>query len=535
MTSRNQNILLVYPEFPPTYWGLQYGLHATGMKSVAPPLGLITIAALTPPGYAFRLVDMNCRPLTDEDLEWADLVCFSAMLYQAKSLFKESSRAKAAGKLVIFGGPFPTQSPEMCKPHCDVMILNEGELTWPMFLKDLEKGKWKDLYTTPNKPDLAESPLPRFDLLEISDYTVIAVQFCRGCPFNCEFCDVTSLFGRKIRPKRPYQVIAEIEAVYMAGHRGLLLFADDNFIGNKKKAKELLTALNDWNVSHQHPFFYMTQASVDLADDEELLNQMVKADFKGVFLGIETPSLDSLKETGKYQNLNSSLLDSVKTIQNAGLVIHGGFIVGFDNDGEDIFDRQIEFIRQSAISNAYLEFLFAYPGTLLWKRLKKEGRLADFDYMNFKDAVTNIKTVLPERTLLEGYRKVVKTIYNPQEYLERTLDQFSRLPRPTSFRAGFENLSRIGSQVITIFRSDQEKEKKTNHGLLKNLSALMVFIKDLPPEYRGESLRFLWNFLRTCPERLPGAVLFIFQGVHMYKYTYEYVIKDIEARLKEIP
>src|SRR5262245_7660295 len=288
------HILMVYPEFPVTYWGMQHSLPLIGKKAPMPPLGLITIAAMTPPAYECRVVDLNCGPLGESDLEWADMVCFSAMLPQRRSLFATATRCRNAGKLVVFGGPFPTACPDECAPYCDVLVLNEGEITWPMFLEDLRHGTYRPLYTSEEKPDLTKTPVPRFDLLKIEDYGSIPIQFSRGCPFLCEFCDIIVMFGRKPRTKTPEQFCNELDALYRTGYGGNVFIVDDNFIGNKREVKRLLPHLKAWNQAHGTPFIYGTEASINLADDPTLLREMVNAAFTAVFIGIETPSVEGL-------------------------------------------------------------------------------------------------------------------------------------------------------------------------------------------------------------------------------------------------
>ena len=255
MTNTKRNILMVYPKFPSTYWGMQYALPLMGKKGLMPPLGLITIAALTPSHYQLRLVDLNCEPLQDQDLAWADIVCFSAMLPQKGSLFEAAERCKTAGKLVVFGGPYPTACPDECAPHTDVLVLNEGEITWNAFLSDFESGTYKSRYITEDRPDVTQTPVPRFNLLKIEDYTTIPIQFSRGCPYLCEFCDIIVLFGRRPRTKTPDQMLKELDAIYATGHRGPVFIVDDNFIGNKKEAAKFLTQLVSWNRKHGTPFF----------------------------------------------------------------------------------------------------------------------------------------------------------------------------------------------------------------------------------------------------------------------------------------
>jgi radical SAM superfamily enzyme YgiQ (UPF0313 family) len=535
MSLRNKNILLVCPVFPPTYWGMRYTLETVFKKTAMPPLGLMTIAAMGPSDLNYRLIDLNCRPLADEDLHWADVVCFTAMLSQARSLVEVAGRAREAGKPVVAGGPYATACVEACRPICDAVVTNEGEITWPRFLEDLENGRLQEVYATDQKADLSRSPCPRFDLLNFADYASIGVQFSRGCPFHCEFCDVTALFGHEVRTKSPSQLIVEIDTIFRLGHRGAIFVADDNFIGDRGQAGRLLGELRSWNERNRHPFYYLTQASLNLAYDRAFLDQMVEADFKGVFLGIETPSIESLKETKKLQNIGRSLLDSVETIQKAGMVVHGGFIIGFDNDGEDIFDRQIEFIRQAAIPNAFIELLSAFPGTALYGRMKEEGRLKEWKEENLADGSTNIKTVLSERRLLEGYSRVLQTLYSPEAYFERTFRQFSRLPRPDSRKVRLENLLLLRPYTAGLFRPRGERRKRPRGSRFAPMRALGRFFKTLSPPYRAHALRFLIRILKKYPERLPGAILYVFTGAHFYRYTYDHLVPRIDGVLKGIP
>ena len=532
-----RRILLVYPEFPLTYWGMQYVLPIFNKKALMPPLGLITLAALTPAEYEFRLVDLNCGALTDDDLEWADMVCLSAMISQKTSLFAVAERCQAAGKLVVLGGPFPTACPEECQPYADVLVLNEGELTWPAFLADLEAGDYQQVYTTADKPDVTQSPTPRFDLLDIDQYSSLPIQFSRGCPFQCEFCDIIVMFGRRPRTKTPPQILAELDALYQTGYRGSVFMVDDNFIGNKREVKKLLPELTAWNEAHAHPFAYITEATVDLANDEELVAQMVTAGFKTVFLGLETPSIDSLKETKKYQNIKRPLVDSVKAIQHAGLMVTGGFILGFDSDGEDIFDRQIDFIRQIAVPNAMVGLLVALPSTPLYTRLEPAGRLLDADSDRFTThgGFTNIVPVLPRKALLEGYRKILQTIYTPHEFFGRLLDAQCRQPGPPSslgrVRKGLGYMWHIlGSTVVRSAAGASYQSA----GLLARLSVIRNAFQQLPEEYKRESLRFIWTLLKKRPDQLPNSLYTLFMGVHLYRFTFEHVLPELDARLAQL-
>lgn len=534
-----RRILLVYPEFPLTYWGMQYVLPIFKKKSLMPPLGLITIAALTPAEYEFRLVDLNCTSLTDADLAWADMVCLSAMISQKTSLFAVATRCKAAGKLVVFGGPFPTACPEECQPYADVLVLNEGEVTWPAFLADLECGSYRQVYTNAEKPDVSQTPTPRFELLDINQYSSLPIQFSRGCPFQCEFCDIIVMFGRRPRTKTPRQLVAELEAVYQTGYRGSIFIVDDNFIGNKKEVKKLLPELAAWNTAHDNPFTYTTEATVDLANDDELMAQLVACNFKMIFLGLETPSLESLQETKKYQNMRRSLVDSVKTIQQSGLMVSAGFILGFDSDGEDIFDRQIEFIRQIAVPNAMVGLLFALPGTPLYKRLEQAGRLhaADSDRFTTQGGFTNIVPVLPRKTLLEGYRRVLQTIYTPHEFFGRLLDSLCRQPgqEATSLARRMQNGLWLAWHMLRshLIRSAAATSYQ-DAGLLARLQLVWNAFRQLPDEYKREGLKFVWTLLKKRPDQIPNSMYTLFIGSHLYRFTFEHVLPELDARLTQL-
>jgi len=367
--------LLVYPRFPETYWSFRYALSFEGKRSAFPPLGLMTVSAMLPRGWQRRLVDMNVRQLTVADIEWADVVFASAMLVQKESLERVITACHTRGKKIVVGGPFVSTGAESL-PHADHVFIGEAEETLPEFLSDLESGEEiKPVYRKQERPSLSLTPVPDFSLAELQHYSAMSVQYSRGCPFNCEFCDIIEIYGRVPRTKSNEQMLTELDELRRAGWRGMVFIVDDNFIGNKRNVRKLLPALTDWSERNGHPFSFITEASVNLAEDDELLKEMNRAGFRRVFLGIETPVEESLKEAQKTQNTRRSLLESVKKIQSFGMEVMAGFIVGFDNDPEDIFERQINFISESAIPMAMVGLLTALPNTQLWRRLEREGRL----------------------------------------------------------------------------------------------------------------------------------------------------------------
>ena len=542
MSEPYRNILLVYPRFGVTYFGLEYCLPLIGKKAPMPPLGLLTIAALTPSPYEVRLVDLNCGPLSESDLAWADIVCVSAMLVQRPSLFEISARCRAAGKLVVFGGPFPTACPDECAPHCDVLVLNEGEVTWPLFLADLARGSYGKRYTSDEKPDVTRTPIPRFDLVNTEAYGIMPVQFSRGCPFQCEFCDIIVMFGRKPRTKTAAQFCAELQALYDLGYRGGIFIVDDNFIGNKREVRKLLPELVAWNEAHGKPFTFATEASIDLADDPELLRGMVDAGFTWVFVGIETPSEASLTETLKFQNTKRPLLDSVKRLHAAGLLVFAGFIIGFDNDKEDIFERQIDFITRAGISMAVVGLLQALPGTPLYRRLQQAGRLKSEPDVRVGDhcgyGYTNIVTLLPPERLLAGYRDVIATLYAPREFFGRARIEVAQFSPPPSWRARIRSVAQLHRLNVLAWstkrRTAGAKKKSLAVALWQQAAVLRAILAAAPPDYARESLRFTWAVLRRCPERLPMALALVTMGLHLYRFSFEHVIPNIDERRAEL-
>ena len=533
MPDSYRRLLFVYPDFEPTYWGMQHALPLAGRKAFMPPLGLMTIAAMTPDHYPVRIVDMNCRELTEGDIAWADMVLFSAMMMQQKTLFDAAQRCRRAGKPVVFGGPFPTSFTEECRPFCDYMVLNEGEVTWPRFLADLEAGNPQAVYRSSEKPDIALSPCPRFDLVPMSDYAMVPLQYSRGCPFQCEFCDITILYGRSPRTKTPSQMLAELDAVYATGYRGGVFIVDDNFIGNKREVTQFLPELVRWNREHGNPFQYGTEASLNLAEDTALLRGMIEARFLWAFVGIETPSMEGLKEARKLQNLRGSLLDRVRVLQNAGLLIFGGFILGFDNESEDIFDRQIEFIEKAAIPNALIGQLGALPGTPLLARMEKEGRLLRSltEPGGLGPFYSNFRTTLPFGTIVRGQQRILETIYEPRAYLNRLLAAYRRLPREKNLLRRMARILVPGGLAIGQAKGKALPEM----GARARLAALVRFLRGVDANYRREALRFIRTMSWEAPEYLQQSLDYVVMGYHYYKFTHDTVVPEYRRVLAEYP
>ena len=412
--------LLIYPEYPDTFWSFKHALKFVRKRAALPPLGLLTLGAMLPEEWPKKLVDLNVTKLTEKDLAWADCAFISGMSVQRISAHETIARCKEAGLTIVAGGPLFTEEHDQFE-DVDHFVLNEAELTLPLFLADLEKGCAQHIYETPEFCDIRKTPAPLWELINLKHYASMSIQFSRGCPFNCEFCNVTALFGHRVRMKTAEQIIAELDGMYNLGWRGQVFFVDDNFIGDKGYLKDhLLPALIQWQKGRREiPF--NTEASVNLADDPELMEMMVKAGFDAVFIGIETPNEESLAECNKKQNTNRNLLESVKLIQRSGLQVTGGFIVGFDSDTPSIFQRQIEFIQKSGIVTAMVGLLNAPPGTRLYKRMREEGRLIDFTSGDNADGTTNILPRMGLDILREGYANLMQHLYAPDYYYKRAM------------------------------------------------------------------------------------------------------------------
>ncbi len=491
------NILLLYPEFPATFWSFKHALEFVGKRSALPPLGLLTVAAMLPEDWQTRLVDVNVQALTDKDLAWADCAFISAMVVQRESARSLITRCKTAGLRVVAGGPLFQVEHEKFE-SVDHFVLNEAELTLPLFVADMRQGAPKRIYASSGFADLRTTPIPLWKKLNLKRYASMSIQFSRGCPFNCDFCNVTALLGHRVRIKTSSQIIAELNGLYELGWRGDIFFVDDNFIGNKPFLKaDLLPALIEWRKGKTGNVFF-TESSLNLADDEALMALMVDAGFTKVFIGIETPDETCLVECRKLQNGNRDLVEDVKRIQRAGLQVQGGFIVGFDHDQPTIFQRQIDFIQRSGIVTAMVGLLQAPIGTRLYERMKKEGRLCAESSGDNVDGTTNIVTAMDIDKLREGYREILDYIYSPKNYYRR-LRTFLREYKPPKTRGHLQC-----SHVLALLRSFYRlgivgKERFHYWGLL------------------------LWTQFRR-PRLVPDAIILAIYGYHFRKTCERHVV-----------
>jgi radical SAM superfamily enzyme YgiQ (UPF0313 family) len=441
------NALLIYPRFPDTYWSFKYALSFTGKRAAQPPLGLMTVAALLPGSWRKRMIDTNVERLKDADLAWADVAMVSGMHVQQEHLTSIVERCRARGLRTVVGGPIASSVPAAAL-KADHVVIGEAEDLIATLAHDLEAGKALPVYEAAEKPAMERSPLPDLSLIKMNRYSTMTVQYSRGCPFNCEFCDIIEIYGRQPRTKAVTQVLAELDQLQRAGWRDAVFVVDDNFIGNKKRAKNLLTAMVEWGQLHGYPFRFITEASLNLADDPELLQLMKDAGFSTVFLGIETPDECSLIANHKLQNTRRDLLESVKRIQQYGIEVMGGFILGFDTDREDVFDRMVEFIQTSAIPVAMVGLLQALPGTQLFRRLWREDRIVDAGDGNNTDCKLNFLPRMDAARLVEGYRSVLNRIYSCDAYYERVKLFLSRCHPTSRQHLSYANLRALVFSVV---------------------------------------------------------------------------------------
>jgi len=483
-------ILFVYPQYPTTFWSFKHILKLIGKKAAFPPLGLLTVAAMLPKKWEKKLVDLNVEILKDEDILNADLVFLSAMIVQRESTKEVINRIKSLGKKIVAGGPLFTTGWEEFTESVDHLVLGEAEDTLIKFLKDLKAGKAKKIYEVSNFPDIRKAVVPQWGLIDKRRYTSMCLQVSRGCPFNCEFCDIVRLNGRVPRVKTKRQIVNELDALRQWGWRGGLFFVDDNFIGNKAKLeKEILPLIINWQKKYHQPFLFNTQVSINLADEPKLMELMAKAGFVTIFVGIESPNIKSLEECNKFQNQDRDLVATVKILQNAGFEVQGGFIVGFDSDTPAIFQRQIEFIQKSGIVTAMVGLLSALPKTRLYQRLKEAGRLIKESSGSNTLLDLNFVPKMDKKVLVDGYKKIMTTIYSPREYYQRV------------------------KTFLREFRPPKRKQPKFHFYYLKALFASFWL---LGVRHRGR--RYFWKLifwsLFKRPAMLPYAIGSSITGIH---------------------
>ncbi len=492
-------ILLVYPHYPDTFWSFRHALKFISKKAAFPPLGLLTVAAMLPDGWERKLVDLNVGPLNEKDLEWCDYVFISAMSIQRESTNAVIARCKKAGKKVVGGGPlFTSYTDEFSE--VDHLVLNEAENTLRPFIEDLVNGTPRRIYGTSEWADISKTPTPQWDLINFKKYASMNVQYSRGCPYDCEFCDITVLYGRLPRTKSAGQVVSELESLYQHGWKGSVFFVDDNFVGNKIKLKrEILPAIRKWSEEKRHPFYFNTEVSLNAADDEDLMMLMAEAGFNAVFVGIESPNEESLEECRKLPNKRRDLKASVRKIQKFGMQVQGGFILGFDVDPTSIFDKLTSFIQETGIVTAMVGLLNAPRNTRLYQRLKEEGRLLHAFSGNNTDLSMNFIPKMNRETLISGYKSVVEKIYSPKVYYAR-VKTFLRDFKP------------IAARSTNVKFSDVK-------ALLKSAVLLGVIAKERVYYWR----LFFWS-LFTRPRLFPLAISFAIYGFHFRKVFEETVL-----------
>ena len=506
--------LMIWPKIPDSFWTFTGMMRLLREKVVMPPLGLITVAALCPQGWDIRLIDQGVEDLSDADILGADLVMVSGMRVQKKGLEEVLTRARSLGRRTMVGGPYASGDPEAMLKLADHVVVGEPDEVFDSIAKDLEEGSAKRLYRIENKPDLTKTPVARFDLLKTDLYATMAIQFSRGCPFQCEFCDIIQLYGRKPRTKIPQQIMAELDTLLKLGWKKQVFIVDDNFIGNHRLALELARELEKWQQAHGYPLPFYTEASMDLARHPVLIEAMVKANFLHVFVGIESASRESLVEAKKLQNLSLDPIDSIRIMQQGGLWVTGGFILGFDSDTPDIFEQQIGFIERADIPWALVNFLHALPQTALHARMLREGRMIE-DNPNSRDGTApNFHTVLTPHVLLRGFQKTLTSIYDPTKYYERAWRslqawQTRKCQRPAQ-QPGLVDIAKI------MLRS--------------------IWHQGLRSSYRRPYWKYLLRLVTRCstdPAKIWMGIIILIAGNHFIPYAKE-VAQRVEGDIAEI-
>ncbi len=510
------NCLIVQSRFSAfSYWNYADVCNLVGAQYPAAPLGLLTVAALLPQQWSFMLVDANVEDVFDEYLEWADIVCLGGMLPQQAGMLAMINRAHQFDLPVVVGGPDPTSQPELYR-SADYLVLGEGEVTIPMFIADLEKGITSGVYQSDARADMTQAVVPRFDLIRFQDYLQVGIQYSRGCPFGCEFCNIVELFGRTPRTKTPEQIVLELQRLYDLGYRGHIDIVDDNFIGNKRSVKNLLTAIKAWSEPRKHPYYFSTECSINVVDDDELMQLMQDVDFRYVFVGIETPEETALIQTNKTANINKPVAETVKKINSYGMIVNAGFIIGFDDESDDIAENMIRCIQDSGVAMAMLGLLYALPNTELSRRLRREGRLfEDSSFLTSNqtaiDQTTNglnFLTNRPRITILKDYRHVESVIYNPKNYFKRVTQSALQLKNVPIYTPGFFKSLKTAKSFF-----------KLNRRLLKSRLTAWPYVKMLTT--------VLWR----NPKALESAVNLAAMFLHFHKQS-EFIINHITHEIK---
>jgi radical SAM superfamily enzyme YgiQ (UPF0313 family) len=486
------NVLLIYPDYPDTFWSFKHALKFISKKATEPPLGLLTTASLLPWEWEKKLIHMKVTPLRDKHLDWADMVFISAMSIQQSSARQVIDRCKKKGVKVVAGGPLFTTAYDQF-PEVDHLILNEAEITLPQFLEDLKMGTPKPIYKSDTYADITTTPTPSWELIKMKNYATMGIQYSRGCPFHCDFCNISALYGHDIRTKSKTQVLTELDALYAHGWRGGVFFVDDNFIGNKRKLKtDILPAMIHWMQQKNYPFSFKTEASINLADDDHLLSLMVKAGFDSVFVGIETPNENSLAECNKIQNKNRDMVASVKKMQDAGLQVDAGFIVGFDNDLPNTFVSLVNFIKDSRIITAMVGLLNAPRGSKLYNRMHSEGRLIKEISGDNTDLSMNFIPKMDKQILINGYKSIINNIYAPKEYYKR-VKNFLRESIPLPKKAFSLQMGHVKALIKSVVRLGIVGRERIHFWNL-----------------------FFWTLIKQ-PKQFPRAITFAIYGFHFRK------------------
>ena len=534
--------LFIYPEFPKTFWSYEKILELINRKVLLPPLGLVTVAALLPQHWEMKLVDRNVREVREEEWDWAELVVISGMIVQKADMAEQIARAKTRGLPVAVGGPFASSTPDAPElDQADFKVLDEGEITLPLFVEALERGETRGRFTANGeKPDVTGTPVPRYDLLELDAYSEMSVQFSRGCPFNCEFCDIIVLYGRKPRTKTPEQLVAELQKLYDLGWRRSVFLVDDNFIGNKRNVKLLLPALREWQLERGYPFSFATEASVDLAADQELMDLMAECRFESVFLGIETPDAASLETARKLQNTRSSLEESVEKITASGLRVMAGFIIGFDGEKRGAGSRIVEFVTRTGIPHAMMGMLQALPNTAMWTRLEQEGRLIQDSAAAKGVNQTNLLNFVPTRPIQDiasEYMEAFSELYEPNAYIDRVYSYFLKLPpqryrqilREQAASAATEGGASTGDTSANL-----ASQKKGMSWVDLRALAIVVWRQGVRRNTRWRFWRALVGMARHNPARFKGFVSILAHSEHFLEYR-QIVRREIEEQIAGLP